>query len=509
MSVSVLRADISLPHVFGDNMVLQRDMPLPVWGTASPGETVTVVFAGQEKATVADASGQWRVTLDALSANKTAQTLHVRGKNELALTNVLVGEVWLCSGQSNMEFVVEKAANFEAEKAAANFSAIHHFKAARAASSFPRADLAGQWEVCSPQTVGGFTAVGYFFAKELFEKLDVPVGLLHTSWGGTQIDLWVDPQTVAGTPEWSDLQAKLQAASPASAEGLARHKQYLEEMKKWTAQAEIALAEGRPLSEPPEVPWLNGLNPQPTQLHHAMIHPFIPYAFRGVLWYQGESNAFDGGAYAAKLRALIGGWRSAWSQGDFPFYIVQLANFGKIEPKPDSPERDWTKLRESQLQALSLTNTGLAVTIDIGDSGDIHPKNKQDVAKRLALWALAGPYGKDIEPSGPIYKNSRLAGDKVRISFDHARSGLMVGAKVGLDPVKPDPAAKVKWITIAGEDRKFHPADAVVEGDELVVSSQEVPVPVAVRYAFIQDPAGANLYNKEGLPASPFRTDSW
>jgi sialate O-acetylesterase len=280
-------------------------------------------------------------------------------------------------------------------------------------------------------------------------------------------------------------------------------------MKTWTAQAEIALAEGRPLSEPPEVPWLNGLNPQPTQLHHAMIHPFIPYALRGVLWYQGESNGFDGRSYGHKLRALIHGWRAAWRQGNFPFYIVQLANYRKIEPKADSPEKDWTKVREAQLQALSLTNTGLAVTIDIGDSGDVHPKNKQDVGKRLALWALAGPYGKDLEPSGPIYKNSRVEGNKIRISFDHAKDGLLVGTKVGLDPVKPDPAANVKWIAVAGEDRVFKSAHAVIEGGELVVSSPEVPAPVAVRYAFIQDPEGANLYNKEGLPASPFRTDSW
>jgi sialate O-acetylesterase len=506
---SGVRAAVSLPHFFGDNMVLQRDMAVPCWGTAAPGEAVTVAFAGQEKSVIADAAGKWRVTLDPLSANKTPQTLTVSGTNKLSFTNVLVGEVWLCSGQSNMEFVVEKTANSDAEKAAANFPSIRHFKVPRTMSSFPRADLPGSWEVCSPQTVGGFTAVGYFFARELFEKLDVPVGLLHTSWGGTPIDLWVDPQTVAATPEWSELQAKLQAASPASPEGLARHKQYLEELKKWTGQAEIALAEGRPLTEPPDVPWLNGLNPQPTQLHHAMIRPFIPYAIRGVLWYQGESNGFEGTLYAAKLRALIRGWRSAWQQGDFPFYIVQLANYRKIEPKSDSPEKDWTKVREAQLKALSLTNTGLAVTIDIGDSGDVHPKNKQDVGKRLALWALDGPYGKNLEPSGPIYKSSRVEGGKMRISFDHAKDGLMVGVKSGLDPVKPDPASALKWIQVAGEDRVFKSANAVIEDGELVVSSPEVPAPVAVRYAFIQDPEGANLYNKEGLPASPFRTDSW
>jgi sialate O-acetylesterase len=240
-----------------------------------------------------------------------------------------------------------------------------------------------------------------------------------------------------------------------------------------------------------------------------MIRPFVPFAIRGALWYQGESNGFEGTAYAGKMRGLIEGWRREWGQGDFPFYLVQLANFGKIEPKADASEKDWTKLREAQLQALSLTNTGVAVTIDIGDSADIHPKNKQDVGKRLARLALAGPYDKDIEPSGPVYKSSRLEGGKMRVVFDHAKSGLMIGKKEGRAPVEPDASAKLKWIEIAGEDRVFKPADAVIEGGGLVVSSREVAAPVAVRYAFIQDPVGANLYNKEGLPAAPFRTDSW
>ena len=501
--------EVSLPRFFGDNMVLQRDMPLPVWGTAAPGESVAVAFAGQEKVATTDAGGKWRVTLDPLPADNKPQNLTVRGPNELVFTNVLVGEVWLCSGQSNMEWTVSKAADYDAEKAAAKFPEIRHFKVPRTMSAFPRSDLDGSWEVCSPQTVGGFTAVGYFFAREISGKLGVPVGLLHTSWGGTPIEAWVDQETVASVPEWTELRDKLHAASPASHQGLTRHKQYIAHLKKWTADAEVALAAGNPLAEPPEVPWSISLNPQPTQLHHAMIRPFVPFAIRGALWYQGEANGFEGSAYAGKMRGLIEGWRREWGQGDFPFYLVQLANFGKVEPKADAVEKDWTKVREAQLQALSLTNTGVAVTIDIGDSADIHPKNKQDVGKRLARLALAGPYDKDIEPSGPVYKSSRLEGGKMRVVFDHAKSGLMIGKKEGRAPVEPDASAKLKWIEIAGEDRVFKPADAVIEGGELVVSSREVAAPVAVRYAFIQDPVGANLYNKEGLPASPFRTDSW
>ena len=498
--------EIQLPRVFGDNMVLQRERPIPVWGKASPGEKVAVAFAGQEKSTTAADNGEWQVTLDPLPANKTPQSLVVSGTNKLTLTNVLIGEVWLCSGQSNMEWTVDKFANPKKEKAATNFPEIRHLKVPRTSSAFPQADVKANWQVCSPSTVGGFTATGYYFARELFQNLDVPIGLLHSSWGGTSIEAWMSPESVATIPELAELQAKVFSQSSLSPEGKKRHEEYLAELKQWTAATEVALAKNQSVTKPPTVPWPEWDNPQPTQLYKGMIHPLAPFAMRGAIWYQGESNGSDDGIYLNKLQALIGGWRAKWNQGDFPFYIVQLANFSKAS----DDGKTWSKVREAQMAALSsIPNTGLAVTIDIGETKDIHPKNKQDVGKRLALWALAGPYGKDINPSGPLYKAYSVEGSKIRISFDRSKEGLMIGKKDGLTAVAPEADGKIKWLEIAGEDQQFKRADAVIEGSELVVSSPEVPAPVAVRYAFVQDPAGANLYNAEGLPASPFRTDSW
>ena len=506
LTVSATFAEISMPRVFDDNMVLQRDLPLPVWGKAAPGEVVTVGFAGQQKSATADAGGQWRVTLDPLPADKTPQILNVRGENEVVFTNVLVGEVWLCSGQSNMEWPLDKSANPEEEKAAATFPEIRHFKIPRTSSAFPQWNTKGSWQVCSPKTVGGFSAVGYFFARELYRQLDVPIGLINSTWGGTAIEPWMSPESAAASPKLADLQAKIFLQSSYSPEGKKRYEEYLANLKQWVAATEAALVKDEPVTEPPAVPWPAWENPQVTQLYNGMIHPLAPLALRGAIWYQGESNSSDdAAAYLDKLEALISGWRMKWNQGDFPFYIVQLSNFSRAS----EDGKTWSGIREAQVDSLTIPNTGLAVTIDIGDSKDIHPKNKQDVGKRLALWALAGPYGKDINPSGPLYKGHRVEDGKIRISFDHAKSGLLIGKKENLAAVTADPGAKLRWIEIAGDDRVFQPAESVIEGGELVVSSLEVTAPVAVRYAFIQDPAGANLYNKEGLPASPFRTDSW
>lgn len=506
LATGLLQADIILPRVFGDNMVLQRDKPVPVWGKADPGEKITVAFADQKQTTTADENGSWQVSLDPLPANKMPQSFVVCGKNKLTLENVLVGEVWLCSGQSNMEWVVDKCANPEEEKAAANFPEIRHFKVPRTSSAFPQADAKANWQVCSPTTVGGFTATGYYFARGLFQELDVPIGLLHSSWGGTSIEVWVSPESVATIPELAELQAKVFSQSSLSPEGKKRHEEYLEQLKKWTAATEVALAKNQPLTEPPTVPWPAWENPQPTQLYKGMIHPLAPFAMQGAIWYQGESNGSDDAIYLNKLQALINGWRAKWNQGDFPFYIVQISNFSKAS----DDGKTWSKVREAQMNALSsIPNTGLAVTVDIGETKDIHPKNKQDVGKRLALWALAGPYAKDIDPSGPLYKGFSVEGSKIRISFNHAKDGLMVGKKDGLAAVVPEADGKIKWLEIAGEDQQFKRADAVIEGSELVVSSPEVAAPVAVRYAFKQDPAGANLYDQQGLPASPFRTDLW
>jgi sialate O-acetylesterase len=496
-------ADVTLPRIFGDNMVLQRNKPVPVWGKATPGERVTVAFAGQKKSVTAGANGSWKTILDPLPANKKPQSFVVSGQNKVTLENVLVGEVWLCSGQSNMEWEVDKSANAVDEKATANFPEIRHFKVPRTASAFSKADTKADWRVCSPETVGGFTAVGYFYARELFRALDVPIGLLNSTWGGTAIELWLSPESVASSPDLTDLHKKLLSRSSLSAEGKKLHTAYLAELKKWTFEAEAALARDESLTEPPAAPWMSADQPQATQLYKGMIHPLVPFALQGAIWYQGESNGAEPSpVYLGKLKALIGGWRTQWNQGDFPFYIVQLSNFG---PNGSS----WTGVREAQLQALSIPNTGLAVTTDIGNSKDIHPPNKQDVGKRLARWALARSYGSGIYPSGPLYKNHRVESAGLRVSFDHAPNGLMIGKKDGLAPVSPDPASKLRWIEIAGEDRVFKPADAVIEGSDLILSSPEVPAPVAVRYAYCQDPAGANLYNTDGLPASPFRSDSW
>jgi sialate O-acetylesterase len=446
------------------------------------------------------------VTLDPLPADNKPQNLTVRGPNELVFTNVLVGEVWLCSGQSNMEWPLDKSANPEEEKAAATFPEIRHFKIPRTSSAFPQWNTKGSWQVCSPKTVGGFSAVGYFFARELYRQLDVPIGLINSTWGGTAIEPWISPESAAASPKLADLQAKIFLQSSYSPEGKKRYEEYLANLTQWVAATEAALVKDEPVTEPPAVPWPAWDNPQVTQLYNGMIHPLAPLALRGVIWYQGESNGSDDAVtYLGRLEALISGWRMKWNQGDFPFYIVQLSNFSRTS----EDGKTWTGIREAQVDSLTIPNTGLAVTIDIGDSKDIHPKNKQDVGKRLALWALAGPSGKDINPSGPLYKGHRVEDGKIRISFDHAKSGLLIGKKENLAAVTPDPEAKLRWIEIAGEDRVFHPAEAVIDGGEIVVFSAEVAVPTAVRYAFIQDPAGANLYNKEGLPAAPFRTDSW
>ena len=504
-SIVQTNAAVTLPRVFGDNMVLQRDRPIPVFGTAEPGEKVTVAFAAQEKSTQSDQSGAWKVVLDPLPANKTPQTLRVSGMNKVTIENVLIGEVWLCSGQSNMEWPVDKSLNFEQEKASADFPEIRHFKIPRTSSAFAQPNVKGEWQVCTPSKVGGFSAVGYFFARDLFQKLDVPIGLVNSTWGGTSIEVWMSPESVTATPVLTELNEKLFAQSSLSPEGKKRYEEYVAKLKRWTSETELALSKNEVVTEPPTVPWPAWDNPQPTQLYKGMIHPLAPFAIRGVLWYQGESNGFEDGIYKTKLEALIQGWRQKWNQGDFPFYIVQIANY----IKPNEEGKTWARVRESQLKALEIPNTGLAVTVDLGDSTDIHPKNKQDVGSRLALWALAGPYGKDIEPSGPLYQSHRIEGDKIHIAFSHAKNGLMLGKKEGLSPVEPDTAGKLKWIEIAAEDRVFRPADATIEGSELVVSHPQISSPLAVRYAFIQDPAAANLYNKEGLPASPFRSDIW
>lgn len=497
--------------VFTDNMVLQRDTTVPVWGTAAPGEEVTVGFAGQEATAKAGADGRWRVDLQPLAASKEPGTMTVTGAaaGALSFTNVLVGEVWLCSGQSNMEWSVEHSADFEREKSDANQPLIRHFKVPRKHLPFPAAEMDASWVICTPETVAPFTAAGYFFARELVRELDVPVGLLNASFGGTQIEPWISPEAAMGSTALPELAALARKAAPSTPEGKTAYEEYLKRLEEWVPRAKAAVAAGSEFPAPVAEPWITGNEQQLTRLHNGMIVPIIPYAIRGALWYQGESNAGKPSRYLEKMQTLAEGWRTAWSRPEMPFYLVQLA--GHQRSKPDNPAMGdgWARLREEQAKALALPGFGVAAAIDIGETDNIHPANKQDVGKRLALWALAKTYGRGGPVSGPVFRSSRVEDGKVVVEFDHADSGLIFGRKTGPATVEPVTDSGPKWISIAGADKVFHWAEAVIDGSRLLVRSDKVPEPVAVRYAFTQHPEGVLLYNKDNLPALPFRTDTW
>jgi len=501
-------AAVRMPKIFGNAMVLQREMAVPVWGSAKPGEKVTVSFAGQQKTATADAYGKWMVRLDAMPTSKSPRELIVAGENTVTFQNVLVGEVWLCGGQSNMELRVLSCLNLEAEKAAATNSAIRCIKITGQDGTLPMEDVVGQWVACSPDAVQTFTAAGYFFAREIAKELDVPVGLISDNWGGTRIEPWTPPEGFRAVPELAEINKLVDGWVLTSDAGRRSYAAYLASVKAWLPEAEAAFNVNRNPPPPPQPAGAPAGIGQPTRLYNGMIAPVVPYAIRGAIWYQGEANNGEGVTYFQKMKALIAGWRQLWGEGDFPFYYVQLANFQKSDPNNPAGGDGYATVREAQFQALSIPNTGMAVAIDLGEAGDIHPKNKQDVGKRLALWALSRDYGKkDLVVSGPLYKSFAVEGNKIRVSFDYVGGGLIVGEKNGLEPAKEVAGGKLKWFAIAGEDKVWHWADAVIDGRTVLVSCPEVAKPVAVRYAFAMNPEGANLYNKEGLPASPFRTD--
>ena len=486
--VSAVSADVKLPAVFSDNMVLQQGKPVPVWGWAAPGEQVTVAFAGQTATATAAADGKWMTKLTALKASADPQVLTVTGKNTLTVKNILVGEVWLASGQSNMQFTLGSAMNSTQEIAAADFPTIRQFTVPDVVAAEPQPDVRGGWAVCSPATAGGFTAVGYFFARDLWNKLHVPVGIIHSSWGGTQVQPWIDEQTYNADPTLKPIVDGKNAALVNYSKAL------YQVMSAWLPIATEAQAAGKPLPLPPAMPAADprASSQMPTGLYNAMIAPLIPYAIAGAIWYQGESNANDAAGYRRLFPAMITGWRRLWGEGDFPFLFVQLANFMQTGAEPR--DTGWAQLREAQTLTLATPNTGMAVIIDIGTPNNIHPPNKQDVGHRLALWAEAKTYGQEVVFSGPLYDSMKVEGGAIRISFKYAESGLV--AKDGA----------LKGFAIAGADGKFVWADATIDGQTVVVKSAAVPAPVAVRYAWDDNPV-CNLYNAAGLPASPFRTD--
>lgn len=525
-----LLADITLPAIFGDHMVLQQGIKLPVWGTADAGESVTVTVGKESAQTKAAADGSWRVDLAPLPEGPAAVTMTVAGKKSLTFTDVLVGDVWVCSGQSNMEFSLVSAHNSATEIPKANDSTLRLFMVAKKAALDPVTALSGTWQLCTPDSATKFSAVGYFFGRDLRAGLQRPVGLIGTYWGGTPAQAWTSLSGLKKEPTLKDYvdQAdrihanfvQAQADYPAKLEAfkadMAKWQQnegkvYNKAMQEWKVDAQKALAANQPeparpktpatMPKPPLTP--EGGSNAPATLFNGMISPLVPYALKGAIWYQGESNAGRAAEYRILFPIMITDWREKWGQGDFPFLFVQLASFQA------GPVQNWPFLREAQLNTLALPNTGMASAVDIGSPYNIHPQDKIDVGTRLALAASHVAYGKKIVYSGPIYDSMKVEGDVVRIMFTHTGGGLMIGTApwrpAGVEPLSD---ATLVGFTIAGKDKNWIPADAKIKDDSVIVSSPQVSDPIAVRYAWANAPL-CNLYNKEGLPASPFRTDDW
>lgn len=502
---TIAHADVSLPTFFAENAVLQRDKPLPVWGWADAGEVVSVSLGAAKASATTGADGRWMVTLAAQPVSKEPRTLTVTGRNSLEIKNVLLGDVWLCSGQSNMDMALGGCDAGEAIKEA-NFPLIRHFRTEYNFASAPANDVKGRWSVCSPGSAAGFSGVGFYFARRIHAETGVPIGLLTNAVGGTNIELWISQETLLGTPALSSYAKQMRESLADYQTQLAAS---LVPMEKWIAASRDALKDSRDVPMPPrfpDYPFGEKMHrPRCVTLFNGHIAPLAPMAMRGVLWYQGENNA-DGTLYVEKKAAMLGEWRRLFGDPELPFYFVQLASFLKANDNP--ADVGWGAIRDAQRRCLSIPHTGMASAVDIGDADDIHPKNKSDVGERLALWALSAQYGKrDIEVSGPLFEKLTIEGGKARISFTHNGGGLIAARKSGRAPAVEEKAAKLRRFAISGADKKWAWADAVIDGDSVVVSSAEVPSPVAVRYAFGSNPDGANLYNRAGLPASPFTTE--
>lgn len=654
-------ADVRLPAIISDHMVLEKTAKVPIWGKADPGESVTVKIAGQTTQAVADADGRWMATLDLSSTEAGPFEMLVEGNNKLIISDVLIGEVWVASGQSNMEWSVEQTSNANTAISSSENPMIRQFLVKKNPSDVPTEELTGEWTSASPETTAKFTAVGYYFAKKLNNELQLPIGIINSSWGGTPSEAWTSPTALATDSDLSQASERMRKAAkefpPLKADYIKNFGAWLQKNQRedipvkdasiyagmdvstedWTPvqvpgivrgtglpesgvvwlRKEIDLPESLPeqlplnlsidgfdsiywngkllnqvtynelpdigtsrqssqyripakdlkagknvlvirLFEPvkpaellgqpkagnlplagkwlakaehsypplsadaqasaPTAPTLPA-KPQniPAFLFNGMIHPILPYAISGAIWYQGESNAGRAEQYNIAFPLLISDWRKQWNQGDFPLYFCQLANFK--DKLPDAGESDWAELREAQLATLSLPNTGQAVLIDIGESKDIHPRNKKDVGERLALIALANDYGKSIPFSGPVYDSMKVEGDKITLSFNHTDGGLVAAPlsetydvktveNITAPLIRNSPDSELEGFAICGEDRVWVWADARIDGDQVIVSSDKVPSPVAVRYAWADNPT-CNLYNGAGLPASPFRTDDF
>ncbi|MDB5351903.1 MAG: hypothetical protein JWN86_3150 [Planctomycetota bacterium] len=451
---SSARADVKVPNLFTSHMVLQRDMKDKVWGWADKGEEVTVSINGQTKTTKAGDDGKWSVMLDPMPAGG-PHTLTIKGKNEIKLDDVLVGEVWICSGQSNMQWDLGGGNDGDLESLSAKYPKIRLISVPQVGTQEPKDNFNGKWELCTPQTARQFSAVGYLFGRQLHQTLDVPIGLIDNSWGGSSCETWIKKDVLAADPKYKDL------------------------LDKWKGHEK------------------EGDNQQPANIYNGVLKPTIGYGIRGAVWYQGETNAGRAYQYRDLFPLMIKSWRDEWGIGDFSFYYVQLADF--LGEKAEPSESSWAELREAQTMTMSkLPKVGEAVIIDIGEGRDIHPRNKQDVAKRLARWALAKDYGIDVPHRSPAYKSMETKDGKVIVTLEHLKGGLYA-----FD------VPEVRGFAIAGADKKFVKANAkIVDGNKVEVWADGVKSPVAVRYAWADNPV-CNLYDRSGLPVTPFRTDDW
>ncbi|MDB6006404.1 MAG: hypothetical protein JWR15_3391 [Prosthecobacter sp.] len=500
------RAELKLPAIIGDNMVLQQKQANPLWGWDAPGTEVTVTFAGQTKTAKADDKGKWTVKLDAVPANANPATITIKGSSTKELKNVLVGEVWICSGQSNMGFTVAGTWDADLDIAQAKYPLIRLISVPQVGTQEIQDDFKGQWEECSPANVGPFTAVGYHFGRVLHEMLGVPVGLVDNAWGGSSCEAWVkrdllekDPRFASIIAHWKNTEATYTQAT--FDKQVADHQVKADE---WTkARVEAAKAKQFFTTPAPRAP-KNPLTGQgrPGNLYAGVLHPTIGYGIKGVIWYQGESNASRAKEYGELFPFMIEHWRKEWQQGDFPFYWVQLADFKPYQTEPI--DSDWAELREAQTRTMSkLQHTGQCVITDLGEANDIHPKNKRDVAERLVRWALVNDYGMKLPYRSPELKDAKFDGGKALLTFDYAPQGLRT--------IDTD---EVKGFAICGEDKKWVWAKANIIGgskrgtNQIEVSAEGVAKPVAVRFAWADNPV-CNVYSAEGLPVTPFRTDSF
>ena len=489
-------AEIKLPAIISDHMVLQQKQTNPIWGWDTPGTKVTVTFAGQTKSAEAAADGKWTVKLDPVPVNAQPQTIKIAGTNTVEIQDVLVGEVWMCSGQSNMGFTLNQDWNGDLEAAASKLPNLRLIKVPQVGTQEAQKDFKGQWKASAAESASTFSAVGFMFGRYLHEILGVPVGLIDNSWGGSAAEAWVRRESLEKDPRFKRLMENTKQRETLLQTEKAKT-DHEAAVVKWKIAAEKAKAEGKAVPRPPQSPqqWLAG-NARPGNIFNGVMFPTLGYGMKGVVWYQGESNAGRAYEYLDLFPFMIEQWRKEWKQGDFPFYWVQLADY--LPEKPTPSDSNWAELREAQTLTMKLPNTGQAVITDLGEAKDIHPKNKHDVAARLVRWALVKDYGFKFPYRSPEFKSLEIAGNKAIVTLDYFGSNL-----------RPFDVAEAVGFAICGEDKIWQWAKGkILPGDRIEVTSDKVEKPIAVRYAWADNPV-CNLFTKDGLPVTPFRTDNF